>query len=169
MDLVTTAAAEIVTWSAIVKWPMMRAAPPMAQCRPVRVLPASAAQPAIGGDHHAGVDQGALAYDAAGIDRHRRTQAAVLADRGIFADGAASIDHDALPQPCPAADVAAGSYRGGGRNFGFLLDDGAGVDSRSGASFGTEQLRGPAIVDVGDVAHDPRQGSRVAFPGRHNH
>src|SRR5205809_927730 len=123
----------------------------------------------VGADHHAGVDQGALAYDAAGIDRHRRTQAAVLSDRGIFADGAASIDHDALPQPRPAADVAAGSYRGGSRNFGFLLDDGAGVDSRSGASFGTEQLRGPGIVDVGVVAQDPRQGSRVAFLARQNH
>src|SRR5882724_6870900 len=32
-------------------------------------------------DHHAGMDQSALAYDAAGIDRDRRTQAAVLSDR----------------------------------------------------------------------------------------
>src|SRR5437879_7441168 len=120
-------------------------------------------------DHHAGVDQGALAYDAPGIDRHRGTQAAILPDRGIFADRAARIDHDALPQPCPAADMAAGSYRGGGRNFGFLLDDGARVDSRNGATVGAEQLRGPGIIDIGVVAEDSRQGSRVPFLARQNH
>src|SRR5437899_1607881 len=104
----------------------------------------------------------------AGIGRQRRTQAAVLSDRRIFADRAIGIDHDALPQPCPVADMAARSYSHGCRNFGFRFDDGARVDSRNGAALGAEQLRRPGVIDLGVVAQDPGQGGRVPLLARHS-
>src|SRR6267154_412386 len=123
----------------------------------------------VGADHHAGMNQCALADEATRIDGHRRSQAAVLADLRVFTDGAIGIDHGALAQPRSAADMTARAHRGRCGDFGARFDHRARMDSRNAATLRVEKLCGPGVVDIGVVAQDPGQGRRVPLLSREDH
>src|SRR5882724_388411 len=91
-------------------------------------------------DHHAGMNQCALADKATRIDGHRRSQAAVLADLRVFADRAIGIDHGALAQPRSPADMTTRADRGGCGDFGARFDHRAHMDSRNGTTLRAEKL-----------------------------
>src|SRR5258708_99848 len=102
----------------------------------------------IGANHHAGMNQRALADKAARIDGHRRSQAAVLADPCVFADRAIGIDHGALTQPRPAADMTAGANSGGCGDFRAPLGPRARLDSRNGGALPAANRCGPGLIDI---------------------
>src|SRR5258705_104904 len=123
----------------------------------------------VGADHHAGMNQCALADNAAGIDRDRGPQAAVLADLRVLADRAIGIDHGALAKPRSPADMTARAHGGRCGDFGARFDHRARMDSQNGATLRAEKLCGLGVIDIGIVAQDPGQGRRVPLLSRQDH
>src|SRR5262249_55212569 len=124
---------------------------------------------AVGADHHAGVDQRALADHGSRVDRDRGAEAPVLADLRFLPDDAPRSQHHAHSQPRAARHMADRADRRRCRDLRSRIDHRVRMDARRGLLIGIEELRRPRIVGVRIVAEYSRKACRLPLAAREDH